>query len=75
MKFYVKQQHSSGRDNLLTSIDEGIRRITHMDCWGWIQHTKQFYDACLDRQHIHNSVPDSDTSDDESTEDQNENGE
>ena len=73
MKFYVRQQHSSSRDNFLNSIDEGIRCITGMDCWGWVQHTKQFYDACLDRQV--NTVPTSDTSDDNSTDDQHEENE
>jgi len=32
MKFYVRQQHSSGHDNLMNSIDEGMQRITHMGC-------------------------------------------
>ena len=75
MKFYVRQQHSSSRYHLLNSIDEGICRITDMDCWGWVQHTKQFYDTCLDRHHIDNTVPTSDTSNDDSTDDQHEENE
>ena len=64
------QQHSNNRNNLLDSIDRGIRWITGMDCWSYVQHTRQFYDACLDRSHIDNTVPAPDTSDDDSTEDE-----
>ena len=72
MKLFVRQQHSNTQDNLLDSIDRGIRCITGMDCWSYVQHTKQSYDACLDRSHIDNTVPAPDTSDDDSTEDESE---
>ena len=37
-----------------------------------MQHTKQFYDACLDLSHIDNTVPAPGTSDNDSTEDESE---
>jgi len=72
MKLFARQQHSSNRDNLLDSIDRGICCITGMDSWSYVQHTKQFYDACLDLSHIDNTVPAPGTSDNDSTEDESE---
>ena len=57
MKHHVKQQHSVNRTHLLRSIDEGILTVTRSDCHGYVEHTTQFYDACLDRREIYNDVP------------------
>ena len=56
MKYHVKQQHSVNRTHLLRLIDEGILTVTRSDCHGYVEHTKQFYDACLDRREVYNDV-------------------
>ena len=71
MKFFVRQQHRNFPNTVLDSTGRGICCITSMDCWSWVQHTKQFYDECLHQQHIISTVPTS--GDDEDNEESTEN--
>jgi len=54
MKHHFKQWHSINRTHLLHSINEEIFTVTRSDCHDYVEHTRQFYEASLDRMEIYN---------------------
>jgi transposase len=67
IKVHVGSGTPNNKASLLDITEKSIPQVTALKCQGYVRHSREFYDACLDHRPIYNAPNDNDRSSDSQT--------